>query len=133
RLAGRERLEPDQSRVLHRGLPMFDGFTIDRIADHFDERGDARIFGDEAMIPALVGWSYQHQFEPALPDHLAAKTDKYRAAVAAIGRIGFRAGRGPPVRISGAVEQPDQIEHVDRPFAIVVSKLGEHFLCRIDM
>jgi hypothetical protein len=70
--ADRENGVPDQARVLDAGLPVFHGFAVDRIADHFGESGDARIFGDEAMIPPFLGGPDQHQFEPALPDDPAA-------------------------------------------------------------
>ena len=47
---------PDQARIprSHRRLAVIDRFPIDRIADHLGERGDAWIFGDEAVVPALV-------------------------------------------------------------------------------
>ena len=45
---------PDQPRILHRGLAVLHGFAVDGIADHLGERGDAGIFGDEAMIPAFL-------------------------------------------------------------------------------
>src|SRR4051794_15349158 len=98
---------------------MLNGFAIDGIADHFNESGDAWVFRDEAVVPALLSWPDEHQFEPALPDHLATEAHEHWSAVAAIGRIGFRARRGPSVRVGGTVEQPDQIEHVDRSGAIV--------------
>jgi inner membrane transporter RhtA len=44
---GRARLEADQPRILDRRLPVLDRLAIDRIADHGDEGGDGRIFGDE--------------------------------------------------------------------------------------
>ena len=40
--------------ILDRGLAVLDRFAIDGIADHLGERRDARIFGDEAVVPALV-------------------------------------------------------------------------------
>src|SRR5579872_2373244 len=40
-LAGRERLQADQSRVFHRGLAVLDRLAVNRIADHLDEGRDA--------------------------------------------------------------------------------------------
>src|SRR5271169_3626668 len=88
RLAGGEWFQADQPRILDRGLPVFHGFPIERIADHFDKGGNAGIFGDEAMIPAFLRWPDQHQFKAALPDHLAAETGEDGAAFTAIGGIG---------------------------------------------
>jgi hypothetical protein len=79
------------------------------------------------------GGADQHQFEPALPHHLAAEPCKHRPAVAAIGCIGFGARGFSSVRIGCAIKQPDEVEHVNRSLAIVVAKLGEYFLRRIDM
>src|ERR1700723_3599369 len=53
-LAGGKRLQSDQPRVFHGGLPVFDRLAIDRVADHLDEGGNARIFGDEAVIPVFL-------------------------------------------------------------------------------
>ncbi len=76
------------------GLAVLHRFAIDRIADHLDEGGDAWIFGDEAVIPALLLRADQHQLEPALPDDAAAEALEHRAAFAPIGRIGL-ARRSP--------------------------------------
>ena len=45
----------------------------------------------------------------------------------------FGTARYSSIGIDGAFEQADQIEHVDRSVAIVVAKLCEHLLGRIDM
>src|SRR5581483_4127146 len=82
---------PDQPRILHRRLAVLDRFAIDGIADHLDESADARIFGDEAMVPALVLGTDQHQLEPALPDDPAAEAGEHRTRLPAIGRIGLPA------------------------------------------
>src|SRR5258708_19611816 len=128
-----ERGKEDQRRVLYRRLAVLDGFAVDGIADHFDEGSDIRIFRDEAVIPALVRWADQHQLKPALPYDPAAEPSKHRPAVAAVSRIGFRAAGASPVRIGGAIVEPHQIEHVDGAFAMIVAKLCEDFLRRIDM
>src|ERR1700719_970576 len=91
-LAVRERLQSDEPRILDRGLTVFHRLAVHRIADHLDERANARIFRDEAMIPIFVRRSDQHQFEAALPCHLAAEAREHRPALAAVGGIGFRAG-----------------------------------------
>src|SRR5712671_7186533 len=54
RLADGKGRQADEPRVLHRRLTVLDGFAVNGIADHLDEGPDARIFGDEAVIPALV-------------------------------------------------------------------------------
>ena len=69
-------LKPDQPRILDRRLPVLDRLAVEGIADHGDEGGDARIFGDETEIPALVGRPDQHELEPAAPDDPSAKTEK---------------------------------------------------------
>ena len=53
-LADRQHRVPDQARILDRRLAVLHRFAIDGIADHLGEGRDARIFGDEAMIPALL-------------------------------------------------------------------------------
>ena len=45
--AGPAGLKADQTRILDRRLPVLDRLAIDGVADHGDEGGDARIFGDE--------------------------------------------------------------------------------------
>src|SRR5258708_32942747 len=132
-LADGERRKADQPRVLYRRLAVLDGFAVNWIADHFDEGGDIRIFRDEAVIPALVRWADQHQLKPSLPYDPPAEPSKHRPAVAAVSRIGFRAGGASPVRIGGAIVEPHQSEHVDGAFAMLVSKLCEDFPGRIDM
>jgi hypothetical protein len=102
RLAGRQRFQADQSRVFHRGLPVFDRLAVNRIADHLDEGGNAWIFRDEAVIPAFFRRADQHQFETALPRDLAAEAREHRAAFAAVGSIGLRAAGRSPVRIGRA-------------------------------
>src|SRR5213079_3255442 len=100
-LADRQHGVADQARILDRSLPMFHRLAINRIADHFGEGGDGRIFGDEAMVPALGLGSDQHQFEPALPDDFAAEPLEHRPAFPAIGRIGFRAAGLAAIGIGG--------------------------------
>src|SRR6187402_1389740 len=85
------------------------------------------------MVPALLLRADQHQLEPALPDDAAAEALEHRAAVAAIGRIGFRAASLAAVRIGGVLAQAYQVEHVDRARAVVVPELRENLLGRIDM
>src|SRR5262249_35528263 len=84
---------PDQAGIFHRRLAVLHRFAVDGVADHLGEGGDAWIFGDEAMVPALLLGTDQHQLESALPDDAAAEALEHRAALAAIGRIGFRAAR----------------------------------------
>ena len=91
--ADRQHGVPDQPGILHRRLSMLHSLPVDGIADHLDEGGDAGVFGDEAMVPALGLGTNQHQLEPALPDDASAEPLEHRAALAAIGRIGFRAAR----------------------------------------
>src|SRR4029078_4052457 len=98
-LAYRQHGMPDQPGILHRRLAMLHRFAVDRIADHLDESGNAWIFGNEAMIPALVLRADQHSFEWTLADDLATKPREHRAALAAIGGIGFRACRRAAVGI----------------------------------
>ena len=133
RLADRQDRVPDQARILDRRLAVFHRFPVDGIADHFGEGGDARIFGDEAVVPALRLGPDQHQFEAALPDDAAAEPLEHRAAFPAIGRIGFRARRLAAVGIGGLRPQPDQIEHVDRTRPVIGPELREDFLGRIDV
>ena len=45
--AGRAGPKADQARILDRRLPVLDRLAIDGVADHGDEGGDARIFGNE--------------------------------------------------------------------------------------
>src|SRR5581483_7532472 len=132
-LAGCERLQADQARVFHRGLAMFHRLAVDGIADHFDEGANARIFRDEAVIPVFALRPDQHQFEAALPCHLAAKAREHRTALAAVGRVGLRARRRSSVGVRRAVAQLHQIEHVNGTGAIALAKLGECFLGRIDV
>src|SRR5260370_29021393 len=86
-LADGERRKADQPGILYRCLAVLDGFAVDGIADHFDEGGNARVFRDEAVIPALVRWADEHQFKPALPYDPAAEPSKHRPPVAAVSRI----------------------------------------------
>ena len=112
---------------------MLDRLAIGGIADHLGEGGDAGVFGDEAMVPALVRRSDQHQLETALPDDPAAQPLEHRTAFPAIGRIGFRAGRLTAVGIGRLLSQPDQIQHVNGTWAIIGPELREDFLGRIDV
>src|SRR5258708_8438696 len=123
-LADGEQRKADQPRVLYRRLAVLDGFAVDGIADHFDEGSDIRIFRDEAVIPALVGWSDEHQFKPALPSDPAAAPSKHRPAVAAVSRIGFRAGGASPVGIGCAIAGAHQIQHAVAAFAMSVARTG---------
>jgi hypothetical protein len=132
-LPGGKRRRPDQPRVLDRRLPVLHRFAINRIADHLDKSGDRRIFRDEAMIPALMGRADQHQFKPALPDDASAQAGEHGPAFAAIGGIGVRAARLPSVAVAGLRAQPHEIEHVDRPGAVIGAECGEGFFGRIDM
>src|SRR5579883_1031677 len=102
--------------------------AIDRIADHLDEGGDFRIFRNEAVMPMLILRADQHQFETALPDHLAANAREHRTAFAPVGRIGFSPRRIPPVGIGGARAQADQIEHMDGTGPVIFAKPREYFL-----
>src|SRR5690242_4868706 len=70
-LPNRQHGVTDQSRVLHGGLAVLHCLAIDGIADHLDEGRDAGVFGDEAMVPALLLGSDQHQLELTLPDDAA--------------------------------------------------------------
>src|SRR5260370_24363162 len=104
---------------------MLHRFAIDGIADHLGEGGNTRIFGDEAVIPALLLRPDQHQFEPALPDDPAAQPRKHRPALSSISRISFRAARLAAVGIASLLPQPHQIEHVDRAFATDLTELRQ--------
>src|SRR5258708_19361511 len=131
-LADGERRKADQPRVLYRRLAVLDGFAVNWIADHFDEGGDIRIFRDEAVIPALVGWADQHQLKPALPHDPAAEPSKHRPAVAAVSRIGFRAGGASPVGAGGPVVEPHQGDHGDGASPSLLPKLAAHLLSPTD-
>src|SRR6266568_6804673 len=72
-LADQQHGMPDQAGIFDCSLAMLDRLAIDRVPDHLGEGRDTGIFRDEAMIPALLGGSNQHQFEPALPDDPAAQ------------------------------------------------------------
>jgi hypothetical protein len=133
RFPDRQHRVPDQAGILDPGLTVFDRFPIDGVADHFGERRNGWIFGDEGVIPAIFLRPDQHQFEPALPDDLTAEPFEHRAAFVAIGGIGFRAGGLAAVGLGGLVAQPDQIEHMDRSRPIVGLELREDFLGRIDV
>src|ERR1700754_54436 len=85
------------------------------------------------MGPALLLRADQHQFETALPDDLAAQPLEHRCTLTAIGRIGFRAARLAAIGISSLFPQPHQIEHVDRPWPVILPELREYLLGRIDM
>src|SRR5437667_10692901 len=100
-LADRQHGMPDQARILDRGLTMLHRLAVNWIADHFGEGGDARIFGDEAMVPALGLGADQHQFELALPHDPPAELLEHRPAFPAIGGIGFRAAGLSAIGISG--------------------------------
>src|SRR5229473_6863806 len=93
RLADRKHGVADQARILDRGLAVFHRFAIDGVADHLGESGDAWIFSDESVVPALLLRPDQHQFEPALPDDPATEPFEHRPAFSPIGRVGFPAGR----------------------------------------
>ena len=123
----------DQARILDRRLTVLHGFAVDGIADHLGERRDAGIFGDEAMVPALLLRADQHQFEPPLPDDPPAQPFEHRPAFPAIGRIGFRTGGLAAIGIGRLIAQPDQIEHVNRARPVIGPKLREYFLGRIDV
>src|SRR3954465_6541235 len=85
------------------------------------------------MVPALGLGADQHQLEPALPDDAAAEAFEHRAAVAAIGRIGFRAAGLAAIGVGGVLAQAHEVQHVDRARAVVVPELRENLLGRIDV
>ena len=123
----------DQAGILDRGLAVLDRFAVDRIADHLGERRNAWVFGDEAVVPALLCRPDQHQLEPPLPDDPATQPLEHRPAFPAIGGIGFRPRRLAAIGIGRLLAQPDQIEHVDRPGPVIGLELRENFLGRIDV
>jgi hypothetical protein len=112
---------------------MFHRLAVHGIADHFRKRGDAWIFGDEAVVPAFLRGADQHQFEPALPDDASAQPFEHRSAFPSIGRISFGAGCLAAIGIGRVFPQTYQIEHVDRPWPIIGPELRENFLGRIDV
>src|SRR6267142_997397 len=132
-LADRQHGVPDQVGILDRRLAMFDRFAVDGIPDHFRKCRNARIFGDEARIPALFGRPHQHQLDPPLPDNLSAEPLEHRAALPAIRRIGLRAGCLAAIGIGRLLAEPDQIEHVDGPGPVIGPELREDFPGRIDV
>src|SRR6476469_5944713 len=79
RFSDRQHRMPDQSRILDACLTVLHRFPIDGITDHLGERSNAWIFGDEAMIPALLLGPDQHQFKFPLPNDPAAQPFKHRA------------------------------------------------------
>src|SRR5690348_7611424 len=124
---------PDQPGIPNRGLAVLYRLPVDGIADHLDEGADARIFGDEAMVPAFLLRADQHQLEPALPDDAAAEALEHRAAVTAIGRIGLETARLAAVGIGRILAQAHEVEHVDRPGPVALPEFCEDLLGRIDM
>src|ERR1700737_137130 len=114
RLSDRQHGMPDQARILNCRLAVFHGFAINGIADHLGKGGHTRIFGYEAVVPALPLRPDQPPFEPSLPDTFAAEPLEYRRAFPSIGRIGFGTRGLAAIRIGRVRPQPDQIEHVDR-------------------
>src|SRR5262249_13134706 len=123
----------DQPGILDRGLTVLYRLAINGVADHLDESGDAWIFGDEAVVPPLLRWSNQHQFESALPHNPSSEPLENRPALAPICRIGLCSARLAAIGIGSLLAQPHQVQHVDRARPIVLPELREHVLGRIDM
>src|SRR4029078_9835760 len=80
RLADRQHRMTDQAGILDRGLAVLDRFAVDRIADHLGKRRDAWVFGDEAVVPALLCRPDEHQLETPLPDDPATQPLEHRTS-----------------------------------------------------